>query len=442
MRRRLLSHPARLLPMAFLIVVVIGAVLLMLPVSRTNDSGLPGMTAAFTSVGALTGGLPIVDTGTYWSPFGQVVILLLIQIGGFGIMTLATSLALLVNHRLGLRTTLVAQAETSVSLGDVRKILRRIVVMTVAIESVTALVLTLRYWIGYDDSIGDSLWRGVFHAVSAFNNAGFSLDSTSLVGFVSDAWVIVPICVAAILGGIGFPVLVELGRRAGRPREWTVHTRLTVYGSIALLVFGALMFLGFEWTNDATIGPLSPGGKLLASFTGSVMPRTTGFNSVDYGSVQPETLAVTDGLMFIGGGSASTAGGIKVSTFFLLAFVIWAEVRGERDVNVGPRRISSATQRQALTVALLSVGVIAVGTVILLPLTDRAFDAVVFEAISAFSTVGLTTGITPDLSNSAQVVVMVLMFIGRVGPITAASALALRSRHRLYQLPEERPIVG
>ena len=442
MRRRLLSHPARLLPVAFLIVVVIGAVLLMLPVSRTNDSGLPGMTAAFTSVGALTGGLPIVDTGTYWSPFGQVVILLLIQIGGFGIMTLATSLALLVNHRLGLRTTLVAQAETSVSLGDVRQILRRIVVMTVAIESVTALVLTLRYWIGYDDSIGDSIWRGVFHAVSAFNNAGFSLDSASLVGFVSDAWVIIPICVAAILGGIGFPVLVELGRRAGRPREWTVHTRLTVYGSIALLVFGALMFLGFEWTNDATIGPLSPGGKLLASFTGSVMPRTTGFNSVDYGSVQPETLAVTDGLMFIGGGSASTAGGIKVSTFFLLAFVIWSEVRGERDVNVGARRISSATQRQALTVALLSVGVIAVGTVILLPLTDRTFDAVVFEAVSAFSTVGLTTGITPDLSNSAQVVVMVLMFIGRVGPITAASALALRSRHRLYQLPEERPIVG
>ena len=442
MRRRLLSHPARLLPVAFLIVVVIGAVLLMLPVSRTNDSGLPGMTAAFTSVGALTGGLPIVDTGTYWSPFGQVVILLLIQIGGFGIMTLATSLALLVNHRLGLRTTLVAQAETSVSLGDVRQILRRIVVMTVAIESVTALVLTLRYWIGYDDPIGDSIWRGVFHAVSAFNNAGFSLDSASLVGFVSDAWVIIPICVAAILGGIGFPVLVELGRRAGRPREWTVHTRLTVYGSIALLVFGALMFLGFEWTNDATIGPLSPGGKLLASFTGSVMPRTTGFNSVDYGSVQPETLAVTDGLMFIGGGSASTAGGIKVSTFFLLAFVIWSEVRGERDVNVGARRISSATQRQALTVALLSVGVIAVGTVILLPLTDRAFDAVVFESISAFSTVGLTTGITPDLSNSAQVVVMVLMFIGRVGPITAASALALRSRHRLYQLPEERPIVG
>ncbi|HKE68802.1 MAG TPA: potassium transporter TrkG, partial [Nocardioidaceae bacterium] len=185
-----------------------------------------------------------------------------------------------------------------------------------------------------------------------------------------------------------------------------------------------------------------PGGKLLAALAGTVMPRTAGFNSVDYGSVQPETLAVTDGLMFIGGGSASTAGGIKVSTFFLLAFVIWAEVRGERDVNVGPRRISSATQRQALTVALLSLGVIAVGTTILLPLTDRAFDAVVFESISAFSTVGLTTGITPDLSNSAQVVVMVLMFIGRVGPITAASALALRSRRRLYQLPEERPIVG
>jgi len=442
MRRRLLSHPARLLPVAFLAVVVAGTLLLTLPVSRTNESGTPGMTAAFTSVGALTGGLPIVDTGTYWTPFGQLVILLLIQIGGFGIMTLATSLALLVNHRLGLRTTLVAQAETSVNLGDVRHIVRRIVMMTLVIEAVTALVLTLRYWLGYDDPFGRALWHGVFHSVSAFNNAGFSLDSTSLMGFAGDAWVIVPICVAAILGGLGFPVLVELMRRARRPREWTVHTRLTVYGSAVLLVFGALMFLGFEWSNDATIGQFGPGGKLLAALAGTVMPRTAGFNSVDYGSVQPETLAVTDGLMFIGGGSASTAGGIKVSTFFLLAFVIWAEVRGERDVNVGPRRISSATQRQALTVALLSLGVIAVGTTILLPLTDRAFDAVVFESISAFSTVGLTTGITPDLSNSAQVVVMVLMFIGRVGPITAASALALRSRRRLYQLPEERPIVG
>jgi trk system potassium uptake protein TrkH len=439
---RRLSHPARLVPVAFLVVVTVGAVLLMLPISRASDSGPVVLPAAFTSVGALTGGMPLVDTATHWTPFGQVVILLLIQIGGFGIMTLATSLVLLVNHRLGLRTTLMAQAETSVSLGDVRHILRRIVVMTVVIEAATALVLSLRYWIGYDDSFGQSLWHGVFHAISAFNNAGFTLNSGNLIGFVDDAWVIVPICLAAILGGLGFPVLVELLRRARRPGDWTVHTRLTVYGSAILLVIGVVAFLTFEWGNDETIGPLGPGGKLLAALMGSVSPRTAGFNSVDYGSVGPETTAITDGLMFIGGGSASTAGGIKVSTFFLLAFVIWAEVRAEQEVNVGHRRISTATQRQALTVALLSVGVIAGGTVVILGLSDHTFDAVLFESISAFSTVGLTTGITSDLPDSAQIVVMLLMFIGRVGPITAASALALRSRHRLYRLPEERPIVG
>lgn len=439
---RSLSHPVRLVPAAFLAVVTVGAVLLMLPISRAEDSGPVVLPAAFTSVGSLTGGMPLVDTASYWTPFGQTVILLLIQIGGFGIMTLATTLVLLVNHRLGLRTTLVAQAETAVNLGEVRQILRRIVIMTVAIEAATATVLTLRYWLGYDDSFGISLWQGVFHSVSAFNNAGFMLDSRNLVGFVDDAWVIVPMCLAAIAGGLGFPVLVELLRRAGRPRQWTVHTRLTVYGSAVLLLLGAAAFLTFEWSNDDTIGPLGPGGKLLAAFTGSVMPRTAGFNSVDYGSVDPETLAITDILMFIGGGSASTAGGIKVSTFFLLAFVIWAEVRAEQDVNIAHRRISTATQRQALTVALLSVGMVASGTLVLLLLTNEPSEDVLFESISAFATAGLTTGITPDLPDSAQVVVMALMFIGRIGPITAASALALRSRHRLYALPEERPIVG
>jgi trk system potassium uptake protein TrkH len=439
---RSLSHPVRLVPVAFLAVSTVGAVLLMLPMSRADESGPVVMPAAFTSVGALTGSLSNVDTATFWTPFGQTVVLVLIQIGGFGIMTLATSLVLLVNHRLGLRTTLVAQAETAVNLGEVRHILRRIVLTTLSIEAVTAVILVLRYWIGYDQSLSTSLWHGTFHSVSAFNNAGFMLESGNLTGFVSDAWIIVPICLAAIVGGLGFPVLVELLRRAGRPRLWTVHTRLTVYGSLVLIVVGALAFLGFEWTNDDTIGQLGPGGKVLAAFSGSVNPRTAGFNAVDYSGVTPEMLAVTDGLMFIGGGSASTAGGLKVSTFFLLAFVIWAEVRGEQDVNIGHRKISSATQRQALSVALMTVGAVAAGTMAILILTDHALDTVLFESISAFSTVGLTTGVVSDLPNSAQVVLMVLMFIGRVGPITAASALALRSRHRLYKLPEERPIVG
>jgi Trk-type K+ transport system membrane component len=222
-----------------------------------------------------------------------------------------------------------------------------------------------------------------------------------------------------------------------------VHTRITIYGSSVLLVAGIGAFLALEWANPETLGPLSAWGKVVGGVTGGVMPRSGGFNSVDYGQVRPETLAVNYVLMFIGGGSAGTAGGIKVTTFFLLAFVMWSEVRGEPEVHVAHRSISSATLRQALTVALLGIGMIALGTMTLLLVTDGIpLDLILFEAISASATVGLSTGITPDLPPAGQVTLMILMYLGRVGTVTVASALALRSRHHHYHLPEERPIVG
>ncbi len=442
--RRSMTHPARIVPLAFLSAIIIGTVLLSLPISTPGPTRPPVLTAAFTSVSAVcVTGLTTVDTATYWSPFGQVVIMALIQVGGFGIMTLATLLGLLVGGKLRLKSSLIAQTETkTLNIGDVRHVIRRVAVTMLSFEAFFSLVLTVRFRIRYDDSLGEALWHGVFHSVSAFNNAGFALYSDNLIGFVDDAWIAFPICVAIIAGGIGFPVLFELRQRWRRPSMWSVHTRLTVYGSLLLLVLGTGAFLALEWSNAGTLGPLSPWGKIVGGVTGGVVPRTAGFNSIDYGQITPETLAVNYVLMFIGGGSASTAGGIKVTTFFLLAYVIWSEVRGEPETNIAHRRISGSTLRQALTVVLLAIGAIAIGTMVILLATGYTLDVVLFEAISAFATVGLSTGITPDLPPVAQLTLMALMYIGRVGTITVASALALKSRHHHFHLPEERPVVG
>jgi trk/ktr system potassium uptake protein len=309
-------------------------------------------------------------------------------------------------------------------------------------ELLIAVALTTRFRIGYDHNLSTAAWHGIFHAVSAFNSAGFALYSNNLIGFVADPWICVPIGLASIVGGVGFPVLFEVARRARRPSTWTVHTKLTLATSAVLLAAGTLGILSLEWSNPGTLGSLGLPAKLLAAWFQASMPSNAGFNTVDYAAMRGDTLAITDVLMFIGGGSAGTAGGIKVTTFALLAYVIWAEVRGEADVTVFHRRIASPVIRQALTVALLGVAVVAVGTFAMLILTPHTLDRLLFEAISAFGTAGLTSGLTPTLPASAQVVLIVLMYIGRVGTITVATALALRSRPRPYRLPEERPIVG
>ena len=439
-----LATPARLVTTAFALAVTLGTVLLMLPVSRADGGTGDLMVASFTTVSAVcVTGLITVDTPTYWTPFGQGVILVLIHIGGAGVMTLATLLTLTVRGKLGLRSRLVAQTEThTTALGDVRRVLGRIVVMMLLVESVVAVVLVLRLRFSHQHEWGAALWSGIFHAGSAFNNAGFSVYSDSMTAFVADPVIIPTVCAAVVLGGIGFPVLRELRRRWREPRTWTLHTRLTVWGTVLLLVLGTALFWAFETTSGGTLEELSPTGQALGSLAGGVFPRTAGFNSVDYGMIKDETQAVTTGLMFIGGGSAGTAGGIKVTTFFILGFVIWAEIRGEADVSIGRRRISESVQRQALTVALLAVGLVASSIVVTMVLTDLPAVDVSFEVVSAFATVGLSTGITAELPPAAQVVLMALMFVGRVGSITVASAIALNTRHRHYRLPTERPIVG
>jgi trk system potassium uptake protein TrkH len=438
--RRSIQHPARLVPLGFLIAIAIGTLLLMLPVARADGTGAPFLVALFTSVSAVcVTGLIVVDTPTYWSGFGQGVILLLFQIGGLGIMTGAALLTLLVTRRLGIGSRLIAQAETkSAGLGDVSGLLRLILIVTIGME--VAVALFLQTWLHYAHGVppGEAAWHAVFQSVSAFNNAGFSTYSDSLIGFARDPFVLLPLMLAVVIGGLGMPVLFELSRR--RASGWSVHTRITLLGTALLLVLGVVGTAAFEW--NAALGHLDWGDKLLNAASHSVMSRTAGFNSIDVGAMSTESLLLTYALMFIGGGSAGTAGGIKVTTFFLLGFVVWAEIRGQRDTNVYGRRISTATQRQALTIVLLSTAAVVIGTMIVAATSDFTLERVAFEVISAFATVGLSTGITADLSPVGQYTLIALMFAGRVGTITIATALALRERAIPYSYPEERPIVG
>ena len=437
-------HPVRLLPLTFGALIVLGTLLLLLPFARAGSGAPQFMPALFTSSSAVTvTGLSTVDTGTYWSPAGQVIVLILVELGGLGIIALATVLGLFIGGRLGIRTRLVAQADMHVvNIGEVRPLFRRVAVTMLFFQAVTAIMLTFRYRGRYFDDWSTSLWHGVFDGVMAFNNAGFSLNSDSLTEYAGDGLILLPVSAAVFIGAIGFPVLAELFQGWRTPSKWTIHTRLTVWGSLALLVLGAAAFIALEWSNPATLGQEAFGHKLVTGIEGGVMPRSGGLNSFDWGAVRPETLNLGIILMFIGGGSASTAGGIKITTFLLLAYVILAELRGDPEITVGARSIGPQVVRTALSIALIAVMLVTSATFAVMLLSDFNFDAALFECTSAFATVGLTTGITSNLPPAAQLVVIVLMFIGRVGTIAAAGAFILRRRAPRYHLPEEQPIIG
>lgn len=433
----------------FALAIAIGAGVLSLPAATVPGSETGFLQSLFTSTSAVSlTGLIVVDTPVYWSGFGQGVILGLIQIGGFGIMTIASLVGLVLADRIGLRGRLNAAAEVRTSgLGDVRSVVVGVFRTSLIIESVVALALAARFFLGYDEPLGRALWLGTFHAVSAFNNAGFALFSDNMIGFATDPWICIPLLIAVVLGGIGFPVLFEIARhlraRAGGVRahkRWSLHTRLTLTVTGVLLVLGPTVVMLFEWSR--TLGGFGFWDKMLVATFQGVMPRTAGFNSVDYADVDNATLLVTDVLMFIGGGSGGTAGGIKVTTFALLLFVILAEIRGDREVTVFDRRIDARVQRQALTVALIGVALVMLPVVALLAGTNFDLDVLLFEVVSAFATVGLSTGITAQLPGWGQVILIVLMYLGRIGSITLVSALAARDRGRRYTLPTERPFIG
>jgi len=441
---RRLGNPTRVLIATFAGLIAVGTLLLWLPVSAAAGRRTGLVDALFTSTSAVcVTGLSVVDTETHWSGFGKVVILLLIQLGGLGIVTLATVVFLTLSDRIGIGHLRALSAEIGVEgFHDLSRLVRLIVVLTLASEAFFATVLALRFWITYDYGIGRALAHGTFHAVSAWNNAGFALYSDNLNRFVTDPVVTFAICGAIVIGGLGFPVLRVIGRHRLRVDRWSLHAKLTVATTVVLLAAGTLAFLLFEWENAETMGSLAIHEKVNASIFQGVQPRTAGFNSVDVGSLEDESLLTTMVLMFIGGGSASTAGGMKVTTFALLGFVMWAEVRGDRDVTVFRRRMPEAVQRQALTVALAGVGLVVAATVALISTHDFGLEASAFEAISALGTVGLSTGVTGAYEATGKLVLVGLMFLGRLGPITLAAALVLRSRPNLYRFPEDRPLIG
>ncbi|MCZ4316614.1 TrkH family potassium uptake protein [Comamonadaceae bacterium G21597-S1] len=442
--RRHLSHPSRAVALLFLLLISAGTVLLMLPASHVTGESAPLLVALFTAVSAVcVTGLVVVDTGTYWSLFGQMVVMVLFQIGGFGLMTAAALLGLWVNRSLRLRTRLLTQAEShTIGLGEVTSVARVVLMVTLASELVLTALLSTRFALTHTMPWGESLWSGLFHAVSAFNNAGFSLYGDSLMRFQSDAWVLVPVMLAIFIGGIGFPVLQDIRGRWRDPHHWSLHTKLTLSGSALLLMLGMVGLLAFEWSNTRTLGAMDLDDKLLNAAFASVSARTAGFNAVDISALAQESWALHYLLMFIGGGSAGTAGGVKVSTVAILLLLVIAEVRGRPDSEAFGRRVCLPAQRQAITVLVLGSVMVVLGTLFILRVTDLPTDKVIFEVISAFGTVGLSAGITAELPPTGQFMLILLMYVGRVGTITLATSLALGERRMPWRLPEEHPIVG
>lgn len=443
-RRLLRPHPAQAVLLGFAGAIAVGTGLLMLPISKAGPGGASLLEALFTATSSVcVTGLIVVDTPVYWTTFGHVVILAMIQIGGFGIMTFASVIGLAVIRKLSLRSRITAAAEVkSLGLDDVKGLILGVVRISLLVEGIVAVLLTARFIAGYGEPVGRALWLGVFHSVSSFNNAGFALFSDSLMTYATDPFICLPISAAIILGGLGFPVIMQLRKHFRNPLTWSMNTRLVLWGTIILLLGGTAYITAVEWNNPNTLGPMEWPGKILAGFFQSVQTRTAGFNSVDTGAMYPESWLGMDVLMFIGGGPAGTAGGIKITTFAVLYFILLTEIRGEGAVNVFGKRLSRAVHRQAITVVLLAVGVIMGATVLLMLLTDQPLDKLLFESISAFATVGMSTGITSTLPPAGQVALILLMFIGRLGPISFASAIALRERQILYEYPKERPIIG
>ncbi|MBT1001320.1 TrkH family potassium uptake protein [Paenarthrobacter sp. DKR-5] len=437
------SSPARLALGAFALIIVVFAALLSLPAAAADGRVTPLHDALFTAASAVcVTGLTTVSTAAHWTFFGQLVILLGIQVGGLGILTLASVLALTVSRRLGVRGKLIAQeAMNAGRLGEVGTLLRIVVSTSALIELVLAVALAPRFML-LGESFWPAVWHAVFYAISSFNNAGFTPHSDGVVPYGHDLWILVPLMVGGFIGSLGFPVLMVIRQTGLHPKFWNLHTKLTIQVSLILLAAGAVLWGAMEWTNPATIGNLGTGDKVLHSVFASVMTRSLGFNLVDMNHIHSPTMLLTDALMFAGGGSASTAGGIKVTTLAVMFLAIVAEARGDADVKAYGRTIPQGVMRVAISVIVLGATLVMVATGLLLAISGQSLDRVLFDTISAFATVGLSTGLTASLPPAGVYVLTVLMFAGRVGTITMATGLALRQRRQLFHYPEERPIIG
>ncbi|MEE9417057.1 MAG: potassium transporter TrkG [Acidimicrobiales bacterium] len=443
------SHPGVVIIAGFLALSAIGGALLALPLSQTDSASMTAGDALFTSVSAVTvTGLVVHDTATAWTTFGQVVILVLIQIGGLGIMTLAGFMGLVVSRRMSVRAGMLAGTEIGLThLGPLRPLVRSLVKFVFISEAVLTVALASRFLIGTsgatEGEIARPIFDGLFHAISAFNNAGFSTIGGGLESYVDDWFVSLVIAGGFIVGGLGFPVIFELARQWQAPRIWSLHTKVSLTFTVMLLVGGTAMIALLEWGNEQTLGALDPVDRLLAAFFQSATARTAGFNTLSIDSLHPSTWLVLVLLMVIGANSASTGGGIKTTTVAVALQAAYGQLRGDRDVTIFGRRIPTRIQQQALALVVVALGTVGTAA-FLLAVVEPDIPAVelLFEAASAFGTVGLSTSVTPSLGTLGRFIVIVLMFVGRVGPITFGTAFLFRAETQRFRFPEDDLMVG
>ena len=451
------STPARFAVLVFATLIVIFTFLFSLPVATASGQRAPLVDALFTAVSVIcVTGLSTVDMATFWSPVGHVFVFVGVEIGGIGVLTVASILGFIISRKLGLRQKLLAAGDANplrirkgpiaesqaIRLGETRNLLVTVVISVLVIEFFVALLLFPRMLLEGVDPL-TAAWESVYISAMAFTNTGFLPTETGLEPYGSDWWFLIALVIGVVFGAIGFPVLYVLGKHLRHPRKWSLHVKLTLVTFFLLTLGGTIAYIVFEWDNPATMADLPVDQRILQSFFISTMARSGGFSTIDMGSLDGASLLVTDMLMFIGGGSASTAGGIKVTTLAILFLAAFAEARGVDDMEAYRRRIPADVLRLAVSVVLWGATTVAASTIVLLMITDDVpIDYILFDVISAFATCGLTTGFTAEAPDAAQYVLAATMFLGRIGTVTLAAALAASTRRQLFRHPEERPIVG
>jgi len=443
-----LKNPTRLLAVSFLTIIIIGTILLTLPVSSQIREHTSLIDSFFTATSATcVTGLIVKDTPKYWSTFGQIVILILIQTGGLGIMTFSISIALIFGARLGLREKRTMGEILEIpSVGEVGRIIRFILKFTFTAEFIGLILLFFR-WLPFFGDAKKSFYFALFHSVSAFCNAGFSLFSNSLRGFVSDPIVNTVMMLLIMFGGIGFVVVSGIFKRENFSHRWrlslsrlTVHTKLVIIMTLVLIFVGFILFFIFEFDN--TLIHQRIGGKIWASFFQSITPRTAGFNTVDIFKLKDVTLLLLIFLMFVGASPGSTGGGIKTSTFAILILAVINMIRGKADIEIFKRRVPKQIVYKAITIVVVSGFIVSIGTAFLLITQKDSFIHLLFEVTSAFGTVGLSTGVTFSLNGIGKIIIIILIYIGRIGPLTLAYAVGRYSRKLKIEYPDARVMVG
>ncbi|PLT33783.1 TrkH family potassium uptake protein [Bacillus sp. V5-8f] len=437
--------PPKILVLGFAALILIGAFLLTLPIATHDGKGLSFLNALFTATSATcVTGLVVVDTADTFTTFGELVILALIQIGGLGFMTFATFFFFLLGKRISLRERLILQeAMNNVSFAGIVKLVKRVLVFTAIIELAGAAILAIRF--SFDMPIGKAIYWGIFHAISNFNNAGFDLNGEfrSLTPFVDDPTVVLTVCALITLGGIGFIVLNELYEYHDT-RRLSIHTKVVLATTLILTLGATILIFGFEYGNHKTLEPLSFTGKVLGSLFQAVTPRTAGANTLPIGDLTQSTLFLIIFLMYVGAGPGSTAGGIKITTLAVLSATVWSQIRGREDVVMFRRRIVIETILKALTVATIGMFVVMAVTMLLTIIEDERhpFMMYLFEATSAFGTVGLSMGLTPELSPIGRLIIIFTMFAGRLGPLTLAFAVSVRRKPNAVRQPKGKIMIG